>query len=147
MGPKIVEPLAMKKDKLAQKPTVAEGPKVDFIPAAGGYHLPELALLDYEESHEDKIDKGAMLALADKLQKTLADYGVKGTVAEIHPGPVVTMYEFVPGAGHQAVEDHRRCRTTWRCRCRRCACASSRRFRARARSASRCRTRPARPSS
>ncbi|HWE29910.1 MAG TPA: DNA translocase FtsK, partial [Polyangia bacterium] len=98
MGPKIVEPLAMKKEKLAQKPAVS-GPKVDFIPASGGYHLPELALLDYEESHEDKIDKGAMLALADKLQKTLADYGVKGTVAEIHPGPVVTMYEFIPAPG------------------------------------------------
>jgi S-DNA-T family DNA segregation ATPase FtsK/SpoIIIE len=99
LGPKIVEPLAMKKEKLAEKPTPADGPKVDFIPAAGGYHLPELALLDYEESHDDKIDKGAMLALADKLGKTLADYGVKGTVAEIHPGPVVTMYEFVPAPG------------------------------------------------
>src|SRR4029077_10985410 len=26
-------------------------------------------------------------------------YGVKGRVSEIHPGPVVTMYEFVPQAG------------------------------------------------
>jgi S-DNA-T family DNA segregation ATPase FtsK/SpoIIIE len=96
MAPKIVEPLATKKKELAQKP--AE-PKPDYIPAAGGYHLPELALLDYEEAVDDKIDKGAMLALADKLGKTLADYGVKGTVAEIHPGPVVTMYEFVPAPG------------------------------------------------
>ena len=97
LGPKIVEPLAMKKKELAQK--APEAPKPDFIPAAGGYHLPDLALLDYEESHEDKLDKGAMLALADKLQRTLADYGVKGNVAEIHPGPVVTMYEFVPAPG------------------------------------------------
>jgi S-DNA-T family DNA segregation ATPase FtsK/SpoIIIE len=97
LGPKIVEPLAFKKQQLALK--VPEAPKPDFIPAAGGYHLPDTALLDYEESHEDKLDKGAMLALADKLQKTLADYGVKGNVAEIHPGPVVTMYEFVPAPG------------------------------------------------
>ena len=97
IGPKIVEPLAFKKKELAHKPP--EGPKPDFIPAAGGYHLPDLQLLDYEEAQEDKIDKAAMLALADKLQKTLADYGVKGTVAEIHPGPVVTMYEFVPSPG------------------------------------------------
>ena len=96
-GPKIVEPLATKKKELAQK--APEPPKPDYIPAAGGYHLPDTSLLDYEESHEDKIDKGAMLALADKLQKTLADYGVKGHVAEIHPGPVVTMYEFVPAPG------------------------------------------------
>ncbi|MGZ3406358.1 MAG: DNA translocase FtsK 4TM domain-containing protein [Polyangia bacterium] len=97
LGPKIVEPLALKKKELAAK--VPEPPKPDFIPAAGGYHLPDTSLLDYEESHEDKIDKGAMLALADRLQKTLADYGVKGNVAEIHPGPVVTMYEFVPAPG------------------------------------------------
>jgi DNA segregation ATPase FtsK/SpoIIIE, S-DNA-T family len=97
LGPKIVEPLALKKKELAA-PKPSE-PKPDFIPAAGGYHLPDVQLLDYEEAHDDKIDKGAMLALADKLQKTLADYGVKGTVAEIHPGPVVTMYEFVPSPG------------------------------------------------
>ncbi len=97
LGPKIVEPLALKKKELAQK--VPEAPKPDFIPAAGGYHLPDTSLLDYEESHDDKLDKGAMLALAEKLQKTLADYGVKGNVAEIHPGPVVTMYEFVPAPG------------------------------------------------
>ncbi|HEX9104916.1 MAG TPA: DNA translocase FtsK 4TM domain-containing protein, partial [Polyangia bacterium] len=97
LGPKIVEPMATKKKELAQK--APEAPKPDFIPAAGGYHLPDTSLLDYEESHEDKIDKGAMLALAEKLQKTLGDYGVKGNVAEIHPGPVVTMYEFVPAPG------------------------------------------------
>jgi DNA segregation ATPase FtsK/SpoIIIE, S-DNA-T family len=98
LGPKIVEPLAAKKKMLEEKAAPQE-PKPDFIPAAGGYHLPELALLDYEEAHEDKLDKSAMLALADKLQRTLADYGVKGQVAEIHPGPVVTMYEFVPAPG------------------------------------------------
>jgi DNA segregation ATPase FtsK/SpoIIIE, S-DNA-T family len=97
LGPRIVEPLAAKKKELVQKPS--NEPKPDFIPAAGGYHLPDVSLLDYEESIDDRIDKNAMLALADKLQKTLADYGVRGTVAEIHPGPVVTMYEFVPAPG------------------------------------------------
>jgi S-DNA-T family DNA segregation ATPase FtsK/SpoIIIE len=97
--PKIVEPLAAKKKELA----APAGPKETFIPAAGGYHLPDLALLDYQESADaadvDKQGKEEMLALAEKLQKTLADYGVKGHVQEIHPGPVVTMYEFVPAAG------------------------------------------------
>jgi S-DNA-T family DNA segregation ATPase FtsK/SpoIIIE len=93
--------------KVTEAPTdelhCAEGGRVSrgatFIPAAGGYHLPDVSLLDYEESSDDRIDKSSMLALADKLQKTLADYGVRGTVAEIHPGPVVTMYEFVPAPG------------------------------------------------
>jgi S-DNA-T family DNA segregation ATPase FtsK/SpoIIIE len=93
--PMIVEPLALKKKELAAPPA----PKPDYIPAEGGYHLPELALLDYQDPGEDELDKSGMLALADRLQKTLADYGVKGSVVQIHPGPVVTMYEFVPAPG------------------------------------------------
>ena len=79
---------------------VKEKEKATFIPAAGGYHLPSLDLLDYEEPCETSgLDKQAMLSLAERLQKTLGDYGVKGQVVQIHPGPVVTMYEFVPVAG------------------------------------------------
>ena len=70
-----------------------------FIPAKGGYHLPSLNLLDYEEAGDSGLDKNGMLALADRLQKTFSDYGIKGQVVQIHPGPVVTMYEFVPLAG------------------------------------------------
>jgi S-DNA-T family DNA segregation ATPase FtsK/SpoIIIE len=98
--PKIVEPLSAKKKELAEK--APKEPKPDYIPAAGGYHLPQLSLLDYQESGDADVDKQGkeeMLALAEKLQKTLGDYGVKGHVQEIHPGPVVTMYEFVPAAG------------------------------------------------
>src|SRR5262249_23689894 len=73
----------------------------DFIPAAGGYHLPQLELLDHEEAAEQELDKEAMLSQAERLQKTLADYGVRGNVVQIHPGPVVTMYEFVPAPGTQ----------------------------------------------
>ncbi len=103
-APRIVEPMAAKKKELAAKPEPAAPaePKPDYIPAAGGYHLPDLSLLDYQAEGDDVLDrqgKEEMLALADKLQKTLADYGVKGNVVEIHPGPVVTMYEFVPAPG------------------------------------------------
>ncbi|MBM4320518.1 MAG: hypothetical protein FJ125_11300 [Deltaproteobacteria bacterium] len=37
--------------------------------------------------------------MASKLEGKLANYGVKGKVREIHPGPVVTMFEFEPGPG------------------------------------------------
>src|SRR5262249_50418653 len=43
--PMIVEPIAQKKLELVAPPA----PKPDFIPAKGGYHLPELSLLDYQE--------------------------------------------------------------------------------------------------
>jgi S-DNA-T family DNA segregation ATPase FtsK/SpoIIIE len=93
-APQIIEPLAPKRAELVQKQ-----PKADYIPAAGGYHLPELTLLDFEAADEDELDRQGMLTLAERLKKTLADYGVKGEVVQIHPGPVVTMYEFVPAPG------------------------------------------------
>lgn len=33
------------------------------------------------------------------LQQVLDDFGIKGEVQKIHPGPVVTLYEFEPSAG------------------------------------------------
>ena len=40
-----------------------------------------------------------MLEDSAKLTQTLENYGVKGKVAAIRPGPVVTMYEFAPAPG------------------------------------------------
>ncbi|GJL62906.1 MAG: DNA translocase FtsK [Nitrospirales bacterium] len=33
------------------------------------------------------------------LTQTLEDFGIEGKVTEVHPGPVITMYEFAPGPG------------------------------------------------
>jgi len=37
--------------------------------------------------------------LANKLEKTLAEYGVEGKVTGFKNGPIVTLFEFVPNAG------------------------------------------------
>jgi S-DNA-T family DNA segregation ATPase FtsK/SpoIIIE len=68
-------------------------------PSYDNYQLPDLSLLNFDDPARGDLDRQAMLDLAVRLEKTLADYGVKGRVSEIHPGPVVTMYEFVPQAG------------------------------------------------
>ena len=66
---------------------------------AGPFAPPPIELLDYEEPAQREIDRRAMLELAHRLEGTLGDYLVKGRVTAIHPGPVVTMYEFVPAPG------------------------------------------------
>jgi S-DNA-T family DNA segregation ATPase FtsK/SpoIIIE len=71
----------------------------DYIQFGSGYRLPDVSLLNFDDPGHGELDRQAMLDLAARLERTLADYGVKGRVAEIHPGPVVTMYEFVPQAG------------------------------------------------
>jgi len=63
------------------------------------YELPPLRLLDYKQDQDTEIDREQLLANARKLEETLLDYGIQGVVKEIHPGPVVTMYEFAPARG------------------------------------------------
>jgi len=63
------------------------------------YEPPPIDLFDFAEHPQHDLDRKAMLDLAQRLEATLADYTVKGRVAAIHPGPVVTMYEFVPAPG------------------------------------------------
>jgi len=70
-----------------------------FILHGDVYKPPPLGLLDIEEKKETSIDRDAIYRQADKLVKTLADYKILGRVTEVHPGPVVTMYEFKPAPG------------------------------------------------
>ncbi len=65
----------------------------------GDYQLPSIQLLKYDAGQHGALDKTAMLELSAKLTQTLDNYGVKGDVVAIRPGPVVTMYEFAPAPG------------------------------------------------
>ncbi|HMQ09860.1 MAG TPA: DNA translocase FtsK 4TM domain-containing protein [Oligoflexia bacterium] len=65
------------------------------------YTLPDLNLLEApkEDDQELVIDKEELLRNARILEAKLNDFGVKGKVIEVQPGPVVTMYEFEPAPG------------------------------------------------
>jgi len=63
---------------------------------AGG--LPPSVILDDIKS-EGGLDKSRLFEKAKVLQAKSGEFGVLGTVVEIHPGPVVTTYEFKPDAG------------------------------------------------
>ena len=64
----------------------------------GNYTLPPTGLLD-ELSPDINLDKTRLFERAKTLQSKSAEFGVLGSVVEIHPGPVVTTYEFKPDAG------------------------------------------------
>jgi S-DNA-T family DNA segregation ATPase FtsK/SpoIIIE len=61
--------------------------------------LPPLSLLDLPQQPEDLVTAADLTAQANLLVAKLADFDVQGRVTEIHPGPVVTMFEFEPAAG------------------------------------------------
>ncbi len=64
----------------------------------GEYALPPLALLDAPKT-ERKIDERELMDGARLLEEKCREFSVEGSVVQIHPGPVVTTYEFKPDAG------------------------------------------------
>ena len=70
----------------------------DFV-KTGGFALPELAMLAKPKPRASQFDEGALRQNAQLLESVLAEFGVKGAIDQIRPGPVVTLYELVPAAG------------------------------------------------
>jgi S-DNA-T family DNA segregation ATPase FtsK/SpoIIIE len=69
--------------------------------ATGEYQLPPLGLLSEPVRHPEAalISDDALEENARMLEAVLADFGVKGRIMAVRPGPVVTLYEFEPAAG------------------------------------------------
>jgi DNA segregation ATPase FtsK/SpoIIIE, S-DNA-T family len=63
------------------------------------FELPSLGFLDYKAPVGQTYDREMLRQNAALLETALADFRVKGKVVEIHPGPVITMYEFKPATG------------------------------------------------
>jgi S-DNA-T family DNA segregation ATPase FtsK/SpoIIIE len=76
-------------------------PEPDKLPIErkkGAYAFPPLALLDAPKA-ERKIDERELMDGARLLEEKCREFSVEGAVVQIHPGPVVTTYEFKPDAG------------------------------------------------
>src|ERR687898_229921 len=64
----------------------------------GAFTLPPPSLLDATKV-ERKIDERELMDAARQLEEKCREFSVEGQVAQIHPGPVVTTFEFKPEAG------------------------------------------------
>jgi len=67
--------------------------------AAPDAALPPIDLLDSHESTQVVIEESELFELSRVLERTLADFGVAGKVSEVHPGPVITLFEYEPAPG------------------------------------------------
>jgi len=63
-----------------------------------GYTYPPVSLLE-KRQQADAIDRRALAETGRQIAAKCAEFDVEGEVAEYHPGPVVTTYEFRPAAG------------------------------------------------
>ncbi|MBR9824994.1 MAG: cell division protein FtsK [Alphaproteobacteria bacterium] len=64
-----------------------------------GFKLPRLDLLAKPALRSDAVDEAGLRQNAELLQGVLSDFGVKGEIVHVRPGPVVTLYEFEPAPG------------------------------------------------
>ncbi|MEE9219477.1 MAG: DNA translocase FtsK 4TM domain-containing protein [Acidobacteriota bacterium] len=64
----------------------------------GTFTLPPLSLLNPPPS-ENPVDDKELVAKARLLAEKFLEFDVRGSVVQIHPGPVVTTFEFKPEAG------------------------------------------------
>lgn len=61
--------------------------------------LPPLDLLQVPPSRGENVDEQALLATAARLAEVLKEFGVRGQIKEVRPGPVVTLFEMEPAPG------------------------------------------------
>jgi S-DNA-T family DNA segregation ATPase FtsK/SpoIIIE len=99
------EPLVEAKQKRAKPGKRAAGARQATLDLKDGeYQLPSLDLLDLPpQSREDpSVNKEALEQNAKVLKSVLEDFGVKGEILKVRPGPVVTLYELEPAPGIKA---------------------------------------------
>ncbi len=79
----------------ARTGTVEERPR----PTSGRkFALPDLELLPKTDNHVT-VDEAELMEHAHQLSDKCAEFDVHGSITQIHPGPVVTTFEFKPDAG------------------------------------------------
>ena len=78
-------------------------PGLDFDGISQDFELPPLSLLTNPTNiQRHTLSDEALEENARLLESVLDDYGVKGEIVSVRPGPVVTMYELEPAPGLKA---------------------------------------------
>jgi DNA segregation ATPase FtsK/SpoIIIE, S-DNA-T family len=68
-----------------------------------GFVLPPMDLLsEVDQSQRKKVDEEGLEQNARMLESVLNDFGIRGEIVDVRPGPVVTLYELEPEAGIRA---------------------------------------------
>jgi S-DNA-T family DNA segregation ATPase FtsK/SpoIIIE len=94
--------LAIKQPKTTARGSAREAREVQpSLPFSepNGFRLPQLAMLAKPKPRAATFDEAALRQNARLLEGVLAEFGVRGAIDQIRPGPVVTLYELVPAPG------------------------------------------------
>jgi DNA segregation ATPase FtsK/SpoIIIE, S-DNA-T family len=98
LGPRSAPVVATKRPESPPLPLPEPELKSPAQKRHGAFTLPPMSLLDAPKA-ERKIDERELMESARLLEEKCREFAVEGQVAQIHPGPVVTTFEFKPEAG------------------------------------------------
>ncbi len=96
-------PIVDPRPKRAKTGRKAEARRQQSLPLETGndYAVPPLEILDLPQAtrEESRESREALQQNARYLSTVLEEYGVKGDIVKVRPGPVVTLYELEPAPG------------------------------------------------
>ncbi|MCP4004017.1 MAG: DNA translocase FtsK [bacterium] len=84
---------------VVHRPAKQETLPFDDRARGGPFKLPDLEILAQGPESSPNLDREFLIKNSQILEKKLLDFSVKGRVVKVHPGPVITMYEFEPAPG------------------------------------------------
>ncbi|KPQ05830.1 MAG: DNA segregation ATPase FtsK [Rhodobacteraceae bacterium HLUCCA12] len=100
---RVVQPAARRMPTPSRRAQAEAEPRLAFDQAQAVYELPPLSLLtDPTNVERYTLSDDALEENARMLESVLDDYGVRGEIVSVRPGPVVTMYELEPAPGLKA---------------------------------------------
>ena len=79
-------------------PTLPFSSELTKLTRPGSYTSPPVSLFDSPKAMQ-KVDERKLMTAARLLEEKCQEFAVDGTVDQIHPGPVVTTFEFKPKSG------------------------------------------------
>jgi S-DNA-T family DNA segregation ATPase FtsK/SpoIIIE len=98
-APELVEHALPEPGGETENPVPARKQRSRQTVGGDGYQLPSVELLTVYDTSSVRPQKEELLSNSALLEGKLADFDVEGKVTHVHPGPVVTMYEFEPAPG------------------------------------------------
>lgn len=69
------------------------------VPLFEEYEAPSVTLLTREDAQQLGDDDDELRLKAEQIESKLRDFNISGRVTQVHPGPVITLFEFEPAAG------------------------------------------------
>ncbi len=84
--------------KKRKRVTKVKKPQFHF-PEGSDFVLPGIDLLKTPPPRKNTHDDMALRRASEDLHRVMGDYGIKGEMGAVRPGPVVTLFEFEPAPG------------------------------------------------